>query len=127
MFIAVDDLRPEINVYGAEHIKSPNMDRLASEGLTFSRAYCNVPVCGASRASLLTGIKPTRNRFIHYFTRAAEDVPGAISLSQHFKNNGYYTISNGKVFHHEDDFVESWSEKPWRPRIEKGNPRDHIS
>ena len=63
LFIMVDDLRPELNVYGQGFIKSPNIDALASKGITFNRAYCNVPVCGASRASLLTGIRPTATRF----------------------------------------------------------------
>lgn len=127
LFIAVDDLRPELNSYGANHIKSPNIDRLASEGLTFSRAYCNVPVCGASRASLLTGIKPTKNRFVNYHTYAQNDAPGAVSIPQHFKNNGYYTISNGKVFHHQDDILESWSEEPWSATSRNGNWRNYIT
>lgn len=66
LFIAVDDLRPELNCYGASHVKSPNIDQLASEALVFDRAYCNIPVCGASRASLLTGMRPTMNRLVSY-------------------------------------------------------------
>lgn len=127
LFIAVDDLRPELNTYGASHIVSPNIDRLASEGLTFNRAYCNVPVCGASRASLLTGIKPTKDRFVHYYTRAQEDTPDAVSLPRHFKDHGYYTISNGKIFHHTDDMEDSWSEKPWRRSGIKNNWRDYVT
>ena len=64
LFIAVDDLRPELNFYGKSHIISPNLDKLASQSLVFERAYCQVPVCGASRASLLTGLRPTRDRFL---------------------------------------------------------------
>lgn len=127
LFIAVDDLRSELNAYGAEHITSPNIDRLSAEGLSFKRAYCNVPVCGASRASLLTGIKPTKNRFVTFHTYAQKDAPGAISIPQHFKNNGYYTISNGKVFHHQDDLLESWSEKPWKPSPRNGNWRNYVT
>jgi len=127
LFIAVDDLRPEINSYGALHVKSPNIDRLASEGLLFTRSYCNVPVCGASRASLLTGIKPTKNRFVTFNTYAQEDARGAVSLPQHFKNHGYYTISNGKIFHHQDDIPDSWSESPWRPSGNNGNWRDYVT
>jgi hypothetical protein len=56
LFIVVDDLRPELGCYGKTHILSPNIDNLASNGVLFDRAYCNMPVCGASRASLMTGI-----------------------------------------------------------------------
>jgi iduronate 2-sulfatase len=66
LFIAVDDLRPELACYGHPIVQSPNIDKLAETGLIFMNAYCNVPVCGASRASLLTGIRPTNNRFVGY-------------------------------------------------------------
>jgi len=127
LFIAVDDLRPELNTYGAAHIQSPNIDRLSSEGLTFTRAYCNVPVCGASRASLMTGIKPTKDRFVGFNTYAEKDAPGAIGLPKHFKNNGYYTISNGKVFHHRKDMIDGWSEEPWRPKSDKKQGRGYLT
>lgn len=114
--IAVDDLRPELNCYGNHEIHSPNIDRLASEGTLFKWAYCNVPVCGASRASLLTGTRPGRYRFIDYDTWADKDLPGKVCLPRHFKDNGYYTISLGKVFHHQYDRAESWDEN-WRPEV----------
>lgn len=114
LFIAVDDLRPELNFYGANHIQSPNLDNLASQSLVFNRAYCNVPVCGASRASLLTGARPTRNRFIDYSTLKDEDNPNVVSLPMVFKNNGYTTISNGKVYHHAKDDSLAWNEI-WQP------------
>ena len=63
LFIAVDDLRPELAAYGAKHIQSPHMDRLAEQGILFSKAYTSVPTCGASRASLFTGVRPTPSRF----------------------------------------------------------------
>ncbi|AHM61161.1 Iduronate-2-sulfatase [Flammeovirgaceae bacterium 311] len=114
LFITVDDLRPELNCYGKSHIQSPNIDKLAQGGILFSRAYCNVPVCGASRASFLTGTRPTRNRFLTYDTWAEKDNPEAIPLPQHFRNNGYFTVSNGKVFHNPTDSEDSWDEI-WQP------------
>lgn len=126
LFIAVDDLRPELNSYGESHIKSPNIDRLAQEGTLFTRAYCNVPVCGASRASLLTGTRPTRNRFISYKTWAEKDYPKAVTLPEHFRDNGYYTISNGKIFHHTTDSKDSWDEI-WFPSSSTGQVSDYLT
>ena len=110
LFIAVDDLRPELNFYGANHIKSPNLDQLANESLVFNKAYCNIPVCGASRASLLTGMRPTRNRFITAHTSKDKQVPNAKSLPFLLKENGYTTISNGKIYHYNKDDVTAWDE-----------------
>ncbi len=121
LFIAVDDLRPELNFYGANHIQSPNLDKLADESLVFNRAYCNVPVCGASRASLLTGMRPTRHRFINYSTRADVDAPQAVTLPKLLKQNGYITCSNGKIYHQNSDDSLAW-DHIWFP---KGNIRDY--
>lgn len=115
LFIAVDDLRPQINCFGHSRMISPNIDDLAATGTLFSRCYCQVPVCGASRASLLTGTRPTRDRFVSYQASAEKELPAATVLPKYLKQNGYYTISNGKVFHHRDDSLETWSEEPWRP------------
>lgn len=124
----VDDLRPELGCYGAAHIHSPNIDKIASEGIQFDRAYCNVPVCGASRASLLTGLRPSPDRFIHYYTRADEDAAGTLSMPMHFKNNGYYTVSYGKIYHHGNDSEDSWSEKPWHAKPAHNNYwRDYVN
>jgi len=116
LFIAIDDLRPELNCYGKSQIQSPNIDALAAEGLLFQQAYCNIPVCGASRASLMTGIRPTFNRFVNYFTWADKDAPGIKTLPTLFRENGYHTISNGKIFHNQSDSKESWDEN-WRPEM----------
>ena len=116
LFIAVDDLRPQLGCYGKPAIHSPNIDRLAARGVVFNRAYCMVPTCGASRASLMTGIRPTRNRFVNYLTRADKDAPNITTLNTHFKNHGYHTTSNGKVFHHPSDNAAGWSEPAWRPK-----------
>ncbi len=114
LFLFIDDLRPELGCYGSPQVKSPHIDRLAAQGMRFDRAYCQVPVCGASRASLMTGILPTARRFVSYSTYAQRDAPGATTLPQLFRETGYTTLSNGKVFHHRDDCeARSWSEPAW--------------
>ena len=115
LFLAVDDLRPEITSFGAEGMHTPHLDRLAERGVRFERAYCMVPTCGASRASLMSSIRPANDRFLTHFARADEDVPGIITLNTHLKNQGYTTVSLGKIFHDKEDSLEGWSEKPWKP------------
>jgi arylsulfatase A-like enzyme len=110
----MDDLRPELSSFGKAHIQSPNIDTLAAKSVMFTNAYCNVPVCGASRASMLSGMLPTKNRFLDYNTFAEKEIPDAVSLPQLFKENGYTTISNGKIYHHLDDRETDWDEV-WRP------------
>lgn len=114
LLVYMDDLRPELASFGASQIISPNIDAFAKNGVKFTNAYCNVPVCGASRASMLTGMLPTKNRFLNYNTFVEKETPEAITLPQLFKNNGYTTISNGKIYHHLDDRETDWDEV-WRP------------
>ncbi|MDX1285875.1 MAG: sulfatase, partial [Draconibacterium sp.] len=100
---------------------------LAESGLTFNRSYCNIPVCGASRASILSGIRPNRHRFLNYDCWQDKDVPGVVSLPMHFKNNGYKTISLGKVYHHSKDGQGSWN-KIWSPPGKPGTSwRDYVT
>ncbi|MEM8733908.1 MAG: sulfatase [Planctomycetota bacterium] len=114
LFIAVDDLRPELGCYGKQHIVSPHIDELARTGVLFERSYCMVPTCGASRASLMTSVRPSPNRFVNYLAWAEKDAASAIPLHTHFKANGYWTESLGKIFHHKADHVGGWSTPPWR-------------
>ncbi|MDD7984300.1 sulfatase [Lentisphaera marina] len=124
LFIIVDDLRPELGCYGNKQVISPNIDRLASQGTMFSKAYCNVPVCGASRASVMTGLRPTKDRFIRYNARAHKESGGVTDLAGIFKNNGYTTISIGKVYHERDDYLSSWTHKD-SPLITSPSMRDY--
>ena len=115
LFLMADDMRPELGCYGIKSIKTPNIDRLASSGLVFQNAYCNIPVSGASRASMLTGVYPKYpKRFTHFAASASKDCPEAIPISQWFTEHGYYTVSVGKVFHHIEDHADTWSEPPYR-------------
>ena len=115
LFIAVDDLRPELRCYGNTDIHSPNIDALAARGTIFERSYCQVAVCGASRASLMTGLRPQTTRCWNYKMPMREMNPDALSMPQHFKGHGYETISIGKIYHaYNDDFPQGWSQKPQR-------------
>ncbi len=110
LMIIVDDLRPQLGCYGASETYSPNMDRIANEGTLFETAYVQVPVCGASRASMMTGLYPTSKRFVTYYSSADKDAPDVPDLPSYLLSAGYSTISNGKIYHNADDSTNSWSE-----------------
>ncbi len=120
LFIAADDLRYQANVFGQEQMITPGLDRLAEAGVRFNNAYCNVPVCGASRASLLSGVRPTQDRFVNFYARKDQDFPDHPSLPMWFKNKGYTTVSLGKIYHHGDDDLQAWSMPPWDHQQEIG-------
>jgi arylsulfatase A-like enzyme len=109
LFIAVDDLRPELGCYGNTIIKSPNIDRLAQSGLVFNRAYCQQAVCSPSRSSLLTGTRPDTTKVWDLATHFRKAMPDVVTLPQLFKNNGYFVQGMGKIFHHGSDDAPSWS------------------
>ena len=111
LFISIDDLRPELGCYGSTHIQSPNIDAFAKQAIVFERAYCQVPVCGPSRASLLTGIRPDQRTCNSW--DADKFAPNAVTLPQAFREAGYHTISNSKIFHGPEQAAKrSWSEAP---------------
>jgi len=107
LFIAVDDLRPELACYGHPVVKSPHIDRLAGKGLLFRRAYCQIALCMPSRSSVLSGHRPEtlRNQAGPLTGKAP---PGTVSLPQLFRNSGYTTVSIGKVYHYNNDDPDGW-------------------
>ncbi len=115
LFIAVDDLRPEMGCYGNTVVKTPNLDRLAARGMTFTRAYCQQAVCSPSRSSLLTGRRPDATKVWDLETHFRTALPDAVTLPQHFKANGYHTAALSKVFHRGFEDGRSWSEPHWYP------------
>ena len=114
LFIAVDDLRPQLGCYGQKHIISPNIDRLAAQGLLFERTYCQQAVCAPSRASLLSGTRPDTTKIYNLSTPLRKAMPNVLTLPEHFKKNGYETISIGKIYHHSGDDRQGWSQDPYR-------------
>jgi len=112
LFIPVDDLRPELGAYGDTTIITPNMDRLARQGVTFNRTYCQQAVCNPSRASLLTGLRPDSIRVWDLRTDFRDNVPDVITLPQFFKEQGYISIGLGKTFHNNDPDTISWTVIP---------------
>lgn len=113
LFIAVDDLRPELNCYGRDWIKSPNIDRIARRGMVFNRAYCQQAVCSPSRSSLLTGTRPDSTKVWDLVTHFRDAEPNVVTLPQLFKQNGYFVQGIGKIFHPGYDDPPSWS-VPWQ-------------
>lgn len=98
LFIMVDDLKPELGCYGSAVVKSPNIDELAKSSTTFTAAYCQQAVCGPTRTSLLTGLRPDKTKVWDLKTKFRDENPEIVSLPQYFKANGYFTMGMGKVF-----------------------------
>ena len=131
LFIGVDDLRPVLGCYGDKTVLSPHIDKLAASGVRFDRAYCQFALCNPSRASLLSGRRPTTLK-IHTLAQFVRDkAPDVVTLPQMFKEQGYEALSFGKIFHttngnHED--TQSWSRPAWhsmkddKVKAPAGNP-----
>lgn len=110
LFIASDDMRPELGCYGQSLIRTPNLDRLAAQGVRFERAYCQYPLCNPSRTSLLTGRHPLSTGVQDNTKWFRAEHPDFVSLPQHFKANGYVTLRSGKIFHGGIDDTDAWTE-----------------
>lgn len=115
LFISIDDLRPALGVYGDSIAITPNIDQLASEGMTFRQTFTQVAVCAPSRASLMTGIRPDSTRVWHLGDKFRELKPDAVTMPQYFAKHGYYTVNLGKIFHNYMPDSVSWDEPDLRP------------
>ncbi|MDX1284923.1 MAG: sulfatase [Draconibacterium sp.] len=115
LFISVDDLRPELGCYGKSYIHSPNIDKLAEGGAVFMNHYVQVPTCGASRYSMLTGMLPKTTGHLsneackkYIAQQPATEEPE--TFIHHLKNNGYYTLGIGKISHYADGFLYGYTD-----------------
>ena len=110
LFLMADDLRVEIGCYGSRFgAQTPHLDALAKAGVRFERNYCQFPLCNPSRASLLTGRKPTQTGVLGNRTDFRTAHPDWTTLPQLFKDHGYVTVRAGKIFHGGIDDAKSWS------------------
>lgn len=125
LFIAIDDLRPELGCYGSPIAKSPVLDKLAAEGLRFDRAYCQQAICSPSRASLMTGARPDTIGVVENTAYFRELNPDIVTLPQHFVANGYEAAFCGKIYHARmTDEGKSWSRKPAFNKVGMKRPKN---
>ncbi|XP_043490900.1 iduronate 2-sulfatase isoform X2 [Polistes fuscatus] len=121
LLIMVDDLRTTLGCYGDHNSHTPNIDRLAKKGIIFSQTYAQQALCAPSRNSILTSRRPDTLQLYDFYSYWRDTVGNFTTLPEYLKNNGYNTMSIGKIFHpgissnYSDDSPYSWSEKPFHP------------
>ena len=113
LFIVVDDLTKTLGCYGHPVVKTPHVDQLAAEGIQFNHAYCNFAVCNPSRSSFLTGMTPETTTIQDNRVPLQSVIGDWVSLPALFKQNGFYTMSLGKIYHgnrEEHNDMKGWDE-----------------
>lgn len=100
LFLIFDDLNCDLGSYGHPQVKSPNIDRLAARGRLFERAYCQYPLCGPSRASFMCGMYPDQTLVRRNAIYIREHVPNVQTMSQMFRDAGYFATRIGKIYHY---------------------------
>jgi iduronate 2-sulfatase len=109
LFIASDDMRPQLGCYGDTIVKSPNLDQLAARGMVFERSYVQQALCSPSRISMLSGRYPATTTIWEIGRTLRTTMPDITTMPQHFKNHGYHTRSIGKIYHVGIDDDASWT------------------
>lgn len=100
LFIATDDLNHCFSTYGHPVVKTPNLERIAKNGVRFDAAYCQFPLCSPSRTSLMTGLSPDRTGVYDLQKHFRTSVPNVVTLGQLFQKNGYLSARVGKIYHY---------------------------
>ena len=100
LFIISDDLNATLGCYGDSRIKTPNIDALANRGVRFENAYCQYPLCGPSRNSMLTGLYPNSTGILGNSQIFRQTIPKQHSLSHAFRMKGYFAARIGKLYHY---------------------------
>ena len=100
LFISVDDMNCDLGAYGHSLVQTPNLDRLCKMGVRFDAAYCQQPLCGPSRASLMTGLRPDTLDMHTLAHELREKNPDVVTLGELFRKNGYFSARSGKIYHY---------------------------
>ncbi|TWT73408.1 sulfatase [Allorhodopirellula solitaria] len=100
LFIAADDMNCDLSLYGNSQVKTPNLERLAAMGVRFDNAYCQQPLCGPSRASLMTGLRPDTLNMHTLAHELRKKNPDVVTLGQMFRQQGYFSARAGKIYHY---------------------------
>ena len=100
LFISADDMNCDLGVYGNSQVKTPNLDRLAKRGVVFERAYCQQSLCGPSRASVMTGMRPEDIGILSNKNDLRVKNPKVVTLGQAYRQNGYFSARAGKIYHY---------------------------
>ncbi len=100
LFIISDDLNTSLGCYGHPQVTSPNIDRIAERGVLFDRAYCQYPLCGPSRNSMLCGLYPNSTGIHRNSQIFRQTIPSHQSLSHAFRMQGYFAARIGKLYHY---------------------------
>jgi iduronate 2-sulfatase len=120
LFISADDMNCDLGVYGNSQVKTPNLDRLAKRGVVFERAYCQQSLCGPSRASVMTGMRPEEIGILSNKNDLRVKNPKVVTLGQAYRQNGYFSARAGKIYHYGNpsmigsdghDDPQTWDEK----------------
>ncbi len=101
LFIAVDDLGSALGCLGDATARTPRLDRLAAEGVLFERAYCQIPLCNPSRASVLTGLRPDKLQVYDLDRNFRDTAADHVTLPQLFRRNGWTSTRIGKIYHYD--------------------------
>jgi len=127
LFLCIDDLNDWVGCLGGHpDVKTPNLDRLAARGVLFTNAHCSAPACNPSRASLMTGIRPSTSGVYHNPNpwRNSPVLKDAVTIPQHFMAHGYRAVGGGKIYHGSFPDPPSW--QAYFPSQKKNKPDDPM-
>ena len=123
LFVIIDDLRPLISCQGDPVAVTPNLDKLAADGIVFERAYAQYPICGPSRGSFMSGMRPDTTGLMGNNTPFHEAVPNALTVNKYLMQQGYTVFGAGKIYHNSvgQDWTEPYCKTEWLDHVKPEN------